>query len=101
MKGGKSNLTQLPVKPLFPLKLSPLTTASSQGSQLEMVAEHHRAPLTKQDWDSSFCSFESEFVGRMNALLNPIAERLEDLGEKNGKVEQTAESAIEMAQVLQ
>lgn len=102
-KGGKTTSSQLPVKLLFSPKPSPPATASSQENQVEMAAaaERQAAQLTKQDWDSSFHAFETDFVGRMNALLNPIIERLEDLGDRVGKVEQTAESAIEMALVSQ
>lgn len=102
-KGGKPTSSQLPVKLLFPLRPSPLASASSQGNSTEMAAaaERQGAQLMKQDWDSSFRTFESNFAGRMNALLNPIIEQLEDLGDRVGKVEQTAESAIEMALVSQ
>lgn len=73
-KGAKQTAAQPPLKTLFPSKLPLSTAVSSAGPTHNMAAapECQTTPLTKQDWDVSFQTFESEIIGRINALLNPI-----------------------------
>lgn len=102
-KGNKPNPSPVLSRHFFPLKQTASPTVSSAPTTPKMATaqDDQSFCLTKWDWEQSFQSFEAEFICRMNALLNPIVEKLEDINIKLTQVEQTAESAVELALTLQ
>lgn len=77
--------------------------ASSGLSSLKMAAATNipSPHLTKQDWEQSFQSFETDLLSRIYSLLNPIIEKMEEMGDKLTQTAQTAEAAMELALTVQ
>lgn len=51
------------------------------------AAEQHSSAGMKHNWEAPFRSFVKEIISRINALLNPIIEKMEEMSNKITHVE--------------